>query len=399
MELTPKQQIVELLKEAQNILVLTHQNSDGDGLGSILALTLALQKLGKNATAVSLELPLVAFSFLPQLALLKQDFQSNKDFIVTLNTLKTQVEKLGYKNLPSEHKLNIIITPNSGSFVKEDVSFAYGSAKVDLIFILDSPTLERLGPFKDTNSDLFYQVPTINIDHHAGNDHFGKVNWIDLTATSTAEILVSLLESISKDKPLLDEDIATCLLTGITTDTNSFQNQNTTPKALTVAAQLVAAGAHQQDIIRSVYKTKPLTTLKLWGKILSRVYEEQPHRFIYSTVYIADFAEIGAQQEETSGVIDELLKTAPNIDFVLLLSERRGGVHGSLRAIERNLDIAQIAALFGGGGHSAAAAFEIPNSNLAQSLSPILEKIKNFQAERLGLGVQQQIEIDKPSFS
>jgi phosphoesterase RecJ-like protein len=253
MELTPKQQIIELLKAAQKILILSHINPDGDALGSMLALLLVLKKIGKDVTAVTAENMPENLQYLPAKDQLAPNFSGTKDFIIAINTSKVQVEKLSYKNLPDENKLNVVITPLSGSFKPEDVTFSFGAYKYDLIIVLDSPDLERLGPIYDANTELFYETPVVNIDHHAGNDYFGKVNWVDLTATSTAEILVALIESLAREKPLIDTDIATALLTGIIVDTGSFQNANTTPKSFTVAAQLVAAGAHQQEIIKWLF--------------------------------------------------------------------------------------------------------------------------------------------------
>jgi bifunctional oligoribonuclease and PAP phosphatase NrnA len=382
MELTPKQQTTEQIKAAERILLLTHISPDGDALGSLLAFYLILKKLGKDVTAVVPEQLPVSFGFLPQTQEITQSFSGTKDFVITIDTTKTKVDRLAYKNVPQENKLNIVVTPQAGSFKSEDVSFAYGAYKYDLIIVLDSPDLERLGPLYDSQAALFYETPVVNIDHHPGNDFFGKINWVDLTATSTAEILVSLMESLAREKPLMDEDIATALLTGIITDTGSFQNANTTPKSLTVAAQLVAAGARQQEIIRSVFKTKPLSTLKLWGKVLESVQLDLLGRFIWAKVTKEDFIQTGATESETSGVIDELLKSAPNVDFALLLAERQDGLHGSFRAISTGVDVAAMAKMFGGGGHEAAAAFQMPNTNLSVQEDAILNQLRNHQSRR-----------------
>jgi phosphoesterase RecJ-like protein len=381
MELTAKQQTIELIRRSEKILILTHMNPDGDALGSILALYLALKKVGKDVTAACSDQVSPTFEFLPAKTEINNSFGGAKDFIITIDTTNTEVDRLGYKQLPDEKKLNIIITPLKGTFNPQDVSFGYGTFKFDLVIVLDSPTLERIGRFYDDYAELFYEAPIINIDHHAGNDHFGKVNWVDMTSTSTAEILVALLESLGREKPLLDEDIATCLLAGIITDTASFQNANTTPKSFTVAAQL--AGARQQEIIQNVYKTKPLSTLKLWGRILTEIHEEPKYRFIWSAVRAQDFSTLGAKESETSGVIDELLKTAPGIDFALLLTERANGIHGSLRGVRKGIDLSELAKIFNGGGHDLAAAFDVSAKKLDGYQDEILSKVRNFQAGRL----------------
>lgn len=385
MELSPKQQAVELVKKSQNILILTHINPDGDSLGSLMSLFLALKNLGKNVTAVSPDPVPNVFKFIPNFLEIKNDFASAKDFVVSLDCSVAKVDRLAYKNIPEENKLNIVLTPKQGNFSPEDVTFSYGSFHYDLIIVLDSPDLERLGTLYDKEAELFYETPIVNIDHHPGNDYFGKVNWIELTATSTAEILVAFLESLGRENNLINADIATCLLAGIITDTGSFQNSNTTPKSFTVAAQLIAAGARQQEIVRSIYKTKPLTTLKLWGKILSNIREERDHKFIWSEISKGELDQLGAGEQETSGVIDELLKTAPGIDFALLLSEKKNGVHGSLRGVNKGVNVVEVANIFDGGGHELAAAFFLTDTTLMEARDAIINKIQNLQAQKHSL--------------
>ena len=380
MELSPKQQVVEILKTKQRILLLTHKNPDGDAIGSILALYLSLKKLGKDVVAVCNDPAPTVFEYLPQIKEISQNFANGRDFVISLDVSQTKADKVLYKIVGD--KLNIIITPVSGNFTPEMVMTAAGSFNFETVVVLDSTDLERIGSPYEKNPEVFYEVPVVNIDHHAGNDQFGKINWVDITATSTSEILVSVLEALTGDPKFIDEDIATALLTGIITDTNSFQNNNTTPKSLTVAAQLVAFGGRQQDIIKYIYKTKPLSTLRLWGRALSNLRDERADRFVWTQLYKKDYLEVGAAETESSGVIDELLKTAAGVDFALLLSEKNGEVHGSLRATNKNVDVSAIAKLFNGGGHPMAAAFQIDNSSLEQSGVMIVQKIKDYQSSQ-----------------
>ena len=217
---------------------------------------------------------------------------------------------------------------------------------------------------------------------------------MELTATSTAEILVSLLEALGRETNLLDKDVATSLLTGLIYDTSSFQNMNTTPKSLTVAAQLVAAGARQQEIIKNLYKTKSLETLKLWGTVLSNVKEDRMNRFLWSSITKSDIEKVGASEAALTGVIDELLKSATDVDFVILLSEREGQVRGSLRSITRGINVAQIAEEFGGGGHEVAAAFRI-DGDLSSKEDEVLTKIRRFQSSAVGPNISTVPEVEE----
>lgn len=380
MELSPKQQVVDILKRSERVLFLTHANPDGDALGSQLAFSLALKKLNKEAVAVSSGEIAANYAFLSEIKNLVKEFKDTKDFVISLDVSKVQAEKVLYKM--NGDKLNIIVSPKEGEFKPEMLSSASAGHRFDLIVVLDCPDLERLGSIYESNAELFFDVPVVNIDHHPGNDMFGAINLVDITATSTAEILVSVIESLSGDPKFVSDEIATSLLTGIITDTNSFQNSNTTPKSLTVAAQLVAGGAKQQEIIKNIYKTKPLSTLKLWGRALSRLTEEKASKFVWATLSKKDFAEVGAQENESSGVIDELLKSASGIDFALLLSEKGEGLHGSLRSTNKLTDVSQIAKLFGGGGHTMAAAFQLQKTSLKESQDKVIGEIKKFQEKQ-----------------
>lgn len=382
MELAPKAQAVELIRQAEKILILTHVDPDGDAIGSSLALSLTLQKIGKNADVVWTGQIPETMNFLPSFTVAKRSLSASNDLIITVDTRSTGEDlKLGYKKLTDKHQVTIVITPPKGSLLPEDVTITRSLPKYDLIVILDTSAVDRLGAIYKDFSDLLYETPTVAIDHHVTNSYFAKVNWIDLTSTSTAEMLVSLIESLGRNENLFDADIATALLTGLITDTGSFQNMSTTPKSLTVAAQLVAAGARQQEIIERVFKTKALTTLKLWGKALSNIQEEPEAHFVWTAVSEELAASVGATTKETTGLIDELLKSVADIDFALLLSERDGQVHGSLRSVNRSTNVAEMARLFSGGGHEAAAGFELPGK-LADEQAGIIEKLRDYQLGR-----------------
>lgn len=398
MEPTPKQQIIDLIKKSKNVLIFSHENPDGDSIGSSVALMLALKKLNKNVNFICPDPVPENLQFLPGLDQVVDSPKNSDQFTITVDTMGLEVEKLGYKNYPEENKLKIVIKTKSGQIAKENLSFE-GVVKPDLIIVLDTSEFERLGRVYEDHATLFYESPVVNIDHHPGNDYFGKVNWIDLTATSTAEIMVSLLESLSSIAQenglitLIDENIATLLLTGLTTDTGSFQNSNTTPKAFTVAAQLIATGARQQEVVKNIFKTKKITTLKLWGQALTKLKEEQAHRFVWSCLSKEDFALSGAIDSENSGVIDELIKSVPGIDFALLLSEKKNALYGSLRSVNPKTSVEEIAKLFNGGGHKMASAFKIEGGSINQSSNDIIEKIKNYQKQRASK--EEQLEESK----
>lgn len=392
-DLTPKQQLVELVKQASSVLVLTHAHPDGDALGSSLAFKLGLEKLGKQVTvAAGGKIP-ETFSFLPGFESLENEFVANKDLLVIIDESQTKVGNVSLKRI-SDTKLMVVVTPKDGVITPANVRVEDGSFRTDLVIVLDCSDLERMGGIYEQNPSLFFEVPVVNIDHHPTNTNFGKINLVDVTASSTAEILVSLLETLGKDHPgMIDASIATCLLTGITTDTGSFQNANTTPKSLTVAAQMVAAGAHQQEIVKRIFMTRSLAQLRLWGRALSYIKEEANHKFAWSVLTKADFVAAQASSVETDGVIDELLKTAEGMDFVMLMYERDGGLKVSLRSVQPQVDVSVIAVHLGGGGHVQAAAFFLPDKTIAQNEQEVIGQIREFLEGRKPAGAQPEREM------
>ncbi|HEY8108836.1 MAG TPA: bifunctional oligoribonuclease/PAP phosphatase NrnA [Patescibacteria group bacterium] len=380
MELSPKQQVTELVRKFNNVLIVTHARPDGDAVGSALAMHLVLEQLGKHPTTVIRDAVPEMYAFLPALDKVTKDLTGSRDLVVSVNTSKTKVDKLKYNT--SEDRLNVVISPKEGQFADKDVEVRQGAYSFDLVIVLDAPDLDRLGSLYEDNPDLFYEAPVVNIDHHPSNDYFGAVNLVDLTATSTSEILVGVIEALGES--LMTEDVATLLLTGLITDTGSFQNANTTPKSLTVSAQLVAQGGRQQEIIQHVYKTKPLSTLRLWGRALTRLQYDPTTRVVWASLTNADFTETGGTPTEAKGVIDSLMSSAPDAEIILLLREREDGrVDGSVRTT-KGVDATKVVGFWNGGGHKGAAGFDT-DGPLENAERNVVLQIKKWQAQRLGV--------------
>lgn len=394
-----QQQIVDLMLTNQKILIMASSPADGDCIGSSLSLYLALKKLDKEVTVVCPDPIPDLYHFLPTTHIIGNRVVASKDFVITINTNKVQTADV--KSIVENGKINIIIMPENGRLSEEDVSFNYGPDRYDLIITVDTGGLEQLGQLYTGNIEMFHQIPVINIDHHMSNDHFGKVNLVDVMASATTELLIpviSLLEEKS-GKPLWDEDIATLLLTGIITDTGSFQNANTTPRAFDASAQLVSHGARQQEIIQHIFKTKQLTTLKLWGRILSKMQTDEKFHVVWSVLTQKDFAETGAAENETGGIIDELLSNAPGAEIICLLKEKKDGlVSGSIRTTNPSIDAAALAETFGGGGHTRAAGFKVTGLPLEKVEQQALKLFREYQSKRLGtpLDGDHEVTVTKP---
>lgn len=381
-----RKQIVSLVKRSERILIMPSTPVDGDSLGSALALYLAFKKIGKEVTVVCADPVPDTFQFLPTTKVISDEFTAANDFIVTLDCQKAKIKTIRTKL--ERDKVNIIITAKKGQFSSSDVSFSHGPHKYDLIITVDTGDLEQLGRFYEDNPELFVNLPLINIDHHASNSNFGKINYIDIMSSSTTELLIPLIEDFEEefDKKLIDEDTATLLLAGIVTDTGSFQNANTTPRSFANAAFLIKHGARQQEIIQHIFKTKNLSTLRLWGRILTKMKIDEKHRIVWSTISSNDFRDTGSTDDETGGIIDELMSNAPGTEIVLLLKQKENKlVSGSLRTTSAAIDASSIAEMFSGGGHVQAAGFRIESGDINKVEESVINKIREFQKKRLGL--------------
>ncbi|MBI4975069.1 bifunctional oligoribonuclease/PAP phosphatase NrnA [Candidatus Peregrinibacteria bacterium] len=375
-----EKQVIDLIKRSNKILILPSCPPDGDSIGSAVALYLAFRKLQKNATIVCADTVPDILRFLPETKIVGNKIVENGDFVITLDCKNTNVERI--KSEKEGDKLNIIITPKEGKFSEDDVKFSKGDLDYDLIITVDTAELSQLGKFYENNVEIFHQITVINIDHHVSNANFGKINYVDIMASSTTEVLLPILEKLAEEEKieLIDEDIATLLLAGIITDTGSFQNANTTPKAFAKAAQLISYGARQQEIIQHIYKTKQLSQLKLWGRVLSKIQTDEKYRIVWSVVSQQDFKSTESSEDQTGDIIDELMTNAPGAEVILLLKEKEDKtISVSIRTTNASIDASRIAENFNGGGHTQAAGFKINDMTLMDAEYNVINFVREFQ--------------------
>jgi phosphoesterase RecJ-like protein len=320
---------VELINDSSEILLICHVAPDGDAIGSLLGLGLALQTLGKRST-LACESPAPAkFNFLP-------------GFAAIVNVVR--------------------------------------STSFDLVVGLDSSDPSRLGEVYD--ADGLSGTPLINIDHHVTNLYFGDVNVVDPSAASTAEIVLLLLDHLDlrldagQDKesgaplPALArdawtaqrrEEIATCLLTGVVTDTQGFRTSNVTPQVMVAAMRLMQAGASLSQVTELSFNRRPLGELKLLARGLGRF--EAEDGLAWSEIYLSDRPERddGEMDDGDAGLVGMLARTKEVHLAAVFVEKQNDQVDISLRA-DPGFDVARLALSLGGGGHPAAAGCTIEGS-------------------------------------
>lgn len=301
MILEPQDQLKKFLDNSKEVLLLIPQNPSADAVGSAWALYYFLEKKKIKPTIAFANHLSKKFEFLPRPEQIINDISGARDFVLSFDISKNKIIKL--RSEEQDNKFNIYLTPERGSIDPRDFSFILAKFKYDLLITIDTPDLEGLGKLYNSNTDLFFEVPLVNIDCRSNNENFGQINLVDVTASSSAEIVGKILEEI--DSSSIDENIATCILTGIIGATDSFQKKNTTPKSLLIAAGLMDKGADQQKIIRWLYKTQPLHILKLWGRAMAKLQWDPEINLVWSVLTLDDFVQSRASIQDVSMILEK----------------------------------------------------------------------------------------------
>jgi bifunctional oligoribonuclease and PAP phosphatase NrnA len=295
-------QAKNLLDQSHNILLTMHERMDGDDGGALLAIAKQLTKQGKKVTCSIKKGVPPSLTFLPGSRLIVDDID-NENF--------------------------------------------------DLLIVFGCSTLDRTG----STTILNLKSKILNIDHHHDNQKFGDLNIVDSEKSSVAELIYDFF--LYNDWTI-DKDIATCLLTGIITDTGSFMHSNTKDSTLKAAAYLMRRGAVAEKIIRHTYKNKDSKTLKAWGKALTNLQYDARRKIIYSVLTEKDLEDFGELPHSAFEGLAETLNSYPEAKFAMFLRQDGRTIKGSLRTDPfKKTDVSEIARIFGGGGHKMAAGFSV----------------------------------------
>ncbi len=373
------QQIIEQVDKATRILITFGKDWFGDSVSSSLALKTWLEGRGKTVDIVA-EKPSTnsPYTFLPGYALISHQLDNIRRFIISLNVGNASVDQVEYRL--ENQKLNFIVSPKSGSFTAADISSHSSGFRYNLIFVLGTPDLESLGTIYNQDTDFFFKTPIVNIDHNPANENFGQINVVNVKAVSVTEILYDLFTISDNEK--ITEDIATCLLAGLITETKSFKTPHITPHALTVASKLVTMGGRREEIINALYRSRQLNVLKLWGRVLTGLKESLGGRLVWSIVKAADFSETMTNPNNLTDIIDELIINMPNAQIIVLIYEEGSTTKAIVHSV-RNLNALELTEVFSSTGtrNLANTTFNKPLAEASSLLIAELEnKIANLKA-------------------
>lgn len=311
------------IRAGKRFFIAGHLNPDGDSLGCTLTMTSLLERLGKTVYAYAA--PAIGGDL---------------------------------KFLPGLEKIHVGVLPEKPDF--------------DTVILLECSDRQRGG---DLESVLKPANTLVNIDHHLVSDAYGHVNHIDSVASSTAEIIFQLFEASGEDNLLPMPNEATCLYTGLVTDTGRFVHSNTTAEALRVASALVALGADVNKINQVIYFTKSFIELKLLGRALEKMEMRFDNKYSQIILTRRDFETFGATPAQTQGIVSQPTMI-PGVEVSALIKEEPDKVSVNLRS-RGAADVSRIAQMFGGGGHARAAGFKVTDKTVSDTADALAEVVYN----------------------
>ncbi len=310
--------VAEELRSGERFLLTTHENPDGDALGSLLATHRILETLGKDSVM----------------------FLAAKEFPLPVE----------YRFLPLEE---VFHEPPADIHDR-------------VVVFLDCGNIDRM-PVDFLRTD---GVKVINIDHHHDNTRFGTINLVDVDASCTAEIVYDLAGLLGVE---LTPEIANALYVALVTDTGKFMYENTDARSHRMAAGLIEAGVEVNDVYRRLYEHAPIEKLKLLAQALSQIDVVDNGRLAVTYISADDYAATGASEALTEGVIDHLRTIDGTAAAAVVRDQGDGGRAArkvSMRSTDGSIDVSAIARVHGGGGHRRAAGFgtDMPYEQIVEFL-------------------------------
>jgi phosphoesterase RecJ-like protein len=314
---TERQETVDELRRADKLLLTTHENPDGDALGSLLGMNLILQQLDKDVVM----------------------FLDGKNFPLPYEYQRMPLDAV-LRELPEDLDDRVVVFLDCGNIDRMPVDFLHESHR-----------------------------HVLNIDHHHDNTCFGDVNLVVGHASCTAEILWDLAKDLRVE---ITPEIAEALYVALVTDTGKFMFENTTPKAHEMAAEMIEAGVQPQESHRRLYEGLPFARLQLLARALNAVQRFDGGQLTLTHITREDFSHSSAVESDSEGIVDHLRQVEATVVAALVreLLDVDGRRKVSLRATDKRVDVSIIARGFGGGGHRQAAGFttDVPMDELIERL-------------------------------
>jgi nanoRNase/pAp phosphatase (c-di-AMP/oligoRNAs hydrolase) len=379
MALAPHEQFAEAVKRSRSVAVVLPSQPSIDALGGGLALARFIGSYGKPAEVVSAGFsPSPHLSFMPGVEAVKDGLHAARHTVLSipmtgeLHDLRHEIEG---------GMLKITITPKNGALEIAKSSATAGQWRHDLIVAVCVREPNELGHLLKEHRLFFEETPVVNIDVHPANENHGTINIMDMRASAASELVATIIETV--DPKRLDADTATCLLAGIIGETKSFRTNAVTPRTLETASRLVMRGARRETIIEALFRTRPVETLRLWGRVLARLKADREHKMVWSVLGRADFIQAGADESHLADVIDELVSRASDAEVICLLHEHptKDGAVRAIVSAERGWNAADLAAKWNPAGTAKRATIEASGTSLPLFEQELIASLRQSVSE------------------
>lgn len=321
MSLPELKQAQTLIQRAAYVLLIAPEGASLDAQAAMIAAFLTLQDTKEHGVdeVCASHVP-AALQFLPGSSQVQMAPRQQAEIVLDVAGTTT-APKLRTEPLQGGVRLHLSLDPNV-TLAKEQVELSIRSLPYDVAVIFGASDLEALGSIFTAHTDFFYNTPIINIDHRPDNEHYGTVNLVDITAGSVAEVTYDLAAALA---PQITPQVATALYAGLISGTDSFQKPTTTPRSFQLAAKLMQLEADRESVIQYLVKTKPLSLLKLAGRLYARLRFVEPIQLFWSVVRAQDFQDSGARQDDLPRAIEELSNNIAGFNIAFVLNEKSTG--------------------------------------------------------------------------
>lgn len=308
-------EILKEIKDAEKIVILTHESPDGDAIGSSLAFKLMLEELGKNADVIIPEYPRL-FNFLPE---------------------SEQVKK------------------------ESDLK------KYDLAISVDCTGVKRLA-----GKEYFENAKrTIVIDHHGSNSMFGDLNYVNPVSPACCEILAGMFEYFQID---ITKKIGTCIMTGIITDTGGFRHSGINPETFEFTAELIRKGVNIPDIYKRTLRTVTKANFLLTKRVMDRMEILEDGKVTFTYITLQDEEEVGAEPGDHEGLV-EIGRDIEGVEVSIFIRQREESLYKISLRSGNIVNVSDVCLMFGGGGHPRAAGANV-QGNVEQVKEKVLKEVR-----------------------
>ncbi len=350
------EQAQHVLDKATRLLIVFHGSRGGDAIGSALALAdfFSAENRHIDMVGVGTENTLDQFRFLSNIENIQHKLKPQQKCVISVGIKNRGVKDLSYT--VKDDTLRITLTPEQGRIDHHDMSIQESPFVYDAIIVLGVTKLADLGDTYLNNTTLFSTVPTIAIDHESTHERYGHINIVSVTKHTLAEVCFDLCAAVNDAR--VHGSIAHTLLTGIIAATKSFKNDSMAPETLKIAGELMERGANRAEIVRHLFYTRGVGTLKLWGSILSHLTHRPELGLMTSSVTRDDLLRSHGTVAHALESIDELIANAPEAKRILLFVEDPklpDHVHVTLKTTKQHDDALHILAPFHPKGNSSEA--------------------------------------------